>query len=122
MSPDAGDRLAEYALAEVGDEVRTVAILYEDGCEVIYIREDLRESYSPAEYKRLAGSFRIDMREDQHDEEDAPIGPKRSLIHYHGDAYVFQFPHEECHSVLLSVAPSVGSRLRSFISDCEERI
>jgi len=122
MIREAGNQLAEYALNELGDEVRTVAVLYEDDCEVVYLRDDLRESYEPEDYKEVADSFRIEMRGEQHLKKESPIGPKRSIIHYHDNAFVFQFPHDDCHSIILSVAPSVGSDLRSFINACGERI
>ena len=122
MSHATGNRLAEYALSEISDELRTVTVLYEDDYEIIYLRDDLQESYDPDLYRRVVDSFRVEMSGERHLEDESSVGSKRATIHYHDNAYVFQFPHDDCHSILLSVVPSVGSQLRSFINACEQRL
>lgn len=122
MPRETGNRLADYARGQIGDALRTVVVLYENDCVVVYLRDDLRKTYTPEQYREVADSFRTDMRIDAHSSGETSIGQKRSLIHYHENAYVFQFPHDDCHSILMSVKPSVGSRLRSFINECQKRI
>lgn len=122
MPRDTSTRLVEYASGQVDDALRTVAVLEADGCEVVFLRDDLQEAYSPAQYKRVAESFRTDLGMDTSVPGGSPVGEKRSVVHYHDRAFVFQFPHEDCHSILLSVEPTVGSRLRSFIEGCEQRL
>jgi hypothetical protein len=122
MPTETGAELIEYAQNQVGDALRTVAILYEEGFEVVYLRDDLSKNYDPTQYKEIAASFRIDLKEDLHQSSESLIGEKISTIHYHENAYVFQFLHEDCHSLLLSVEPDVGERLQYFIEGCEDRI
>ncbi|MEF8787227.1 MAG: hypothetical protein V5A45_14955 [Haloarculaceae archaeon] len=122
MPQNTGTRLVQYARQQVDDALRTVLVLYDNDYEILYLRDDLKGSYSPEEYESVAESFRIEMNAEASDWEDAPIGEKATVIHYHDSAYVFQFPHEDCHSILLSVEPRVGSRLKSFIDGCREQI
>lgn len=122
MPSNTGERLAEYAADQLGDALRTVFVLSEDGCEVIYVRDDVRTAYSADRYERLAESFRIDLGAAVEARPATPIGSKAAIVHYHEGAYVFQFPHEGCHSILLSVEPRVGSQLASFIDGCRERL
>ena len=122
MPQNTGNRLVQYARRQVDDALRTVLVLYDDEYEILHLRDDLRESYNPDEYEAIAESFRIDLSTDTTAWEGAPIGEKASLIHYHDSAYVLQFSHEDCHSILLSVEPRVGSRLKSFIDGCQEQI
>jgi hypothetical protein len=122
MPRAAGKQLAKYARGEISDALRTVAVLYEDDCEIVYLRDDLQKMYSPEQYKAVADMFRIEMSDSSTTNDETPLGRKHSLIHSHENAFVFQFPHEDCHSILMSVNPSVGSRLRSFLTKCQKRI
>jgi hypothetical protein len=57
-----------------------------------------------------------------HETSNSQLSSKNCLVHSHENAYVFQFPHEDCHSILLSVEPEVGSDLNSFIESCRSRL
>jgi hypothetical protein len=114
--------LVDYALDQVGEALRTVTVLYEDDCSIVFLRDDLEASYDLEQYERVAASFRTDLGVEEHLSGESPVGRKRALVHYHDRAYVFQFPHEDCHSILLSVDPTVGTQLSSFITECRQFI
>ncbi|MFB6082978.1 MAG: hypothetical protein ABEJ94_01880 [Halorientalis sp.] len=121
MPRDTSNRLVEFARGQIGDALRTVIVLYEADHEVIYLREDLEDGYTPTRFERVTDSFRTDLGIDDAPG-DSPVGRKRAIIHEHENAFVFQFPHPDCHSILMSVEPGVGTRLRSFVSECQRRI
>lgn len=122
MARDVGERLVTYGRKKADDSLRTIAILSEDDCEILYLRDDLKDEYDPEEYKAVADSFRTDESIEPQETVDSPAGRKKSVIHYHDHAFVFQFPHDEYHSVLMSVEPTIGSQLKSFINECQKRI
>jgi len=122
MPRETGNNLVEYALSEVDEKLRTVAVVFEDDFEILYLRDDLQETYSSSQYNRVVDSFRTERTPERDGKATAPLGAKQSLIHYHERAFVFQFPHADCHSILLSVEPSVGPRLESFITACQNRL
>lgn len=115
-------QLVEYAREQIDDALRTVVILYKDDCEVVYLRDDIRQTYTPDSYKQVAESFQIDLNTEIHERSSSQIGEKAAVIHYHEGAYVFQFPCDDCHSILLSVEPQVGTQLKSFIEGCQKQI
>ncbi|QIO25264.1 hypothetical protein [Haloarcula sp. JP-L23] len=96
--------------------------MYEDDCELIYLRDDLKDRYTAEEYKTVVDTFREVPELTNETTNDAPLGSRQTLIHYHEKAFVFQFSHEECHSLLLSVDRDVGSRLNSFINGCQQQL
>ena len=122
MPRDTGNVLLDFALERVEHLLRTVTVIYEDDSEVIYLREDLEQRYSAQEYESIVDVFRTDMGFDATGPSGAPLGSKESIIHYHEDGFVFQFNHEDCHSILLSVDPEGGSQLQAFITECRKRI
>jgi hypothetical protein len=122
MPRDTSNRLVEYAKTQVSDSLRTVAVVYAESCEVVFIRKDLQQSYSAERYKEIVDSFRNEFGADAHATGESPVGEKHCLLHYHDSAFVFQFPHDACHSILLSVEPTVGSQLQTFIEGCEQRL
>jgi len=122
MPQESAAELEDYAHSTVNEGLRTIAILYEDSCEVTYLRDDLKGKYSKQEYYAVADTFREIPELTESKTEGAPLGSKQALVHYHEKAYVFQFPHERCHSILLSVDPTVGSRLKTFINGCQKQL
>jgi len=122
MPLETSERLVNFSKDRVGDSLRTVVVLYKDNFEMVYLNKRLQESYSSEQYEKAVKSFKIDMSEAFHDTPDSQIGHKNCLVHSHENAYVFQFPHEDCHSILLSVEPEVGSQLNSFIESCRKQL
>ncbi|QIO25401.1 hypothetical protein [Haloarcula sp. JP-L23] len=115
-------KLADFAQSTADDALRTIVIVYESDCELIHLRDDLRDRYTAEEYKAVVDTFKEIPELTNDITRDSPLGSKQSLIHHHEKAFVFQFPHEGCHSILLSVDPTVGSRLRSFINGCQQQL
>lgn len=121
MSVEATARLAKYAREELGDSLRTIAIIYEDSFEVLYLREDLKDRYTRETYGDIVDVFREIPAPSWHGEGESPLGDRTSVVHCYENAFVFQFNISGCHSVLMSVEPDVGTKLRTFIGDCQER-
>lgn len=122
MPIETGETLVKFSKDKLGDSLRTVVVLYENDFEMVYLDDRLQESYSADQFRQVVNSFRIDLSETFHSTTDSLLGHKNCLIHSHEYAYVFQFPHEDCHSILLSVEPEVGSNLKSFIDRCRKQI
>lgn len=122
MEKEVATQLEEYARNQVDKSLRTVAILFEGDSEVLYLRDDLRAEYDASDYKSVVDTFRQVPELGRTRTGDLPLGNKKCLIHYHDAAFVFQFPSENCHSILLSVEKDVGSRLQTFIEGCQNQL
>lgn len=121
MSIEATARLTRYARDQLQGSLRTVAIIYDGGFEVLYLRDDLKDQYTPATYGDIVEVFRKIPTADWTGPGEAPMGKRNSVVHCYENAFVFQFNISGCHSVLMSVEPDVGTKLRTFIDDCQNR-
>ncbi|WP_136717942.1 hypothetical protein [Halorientalis salina] len=122
MVRDTARRVTDHVLDQVGDELRTTAVLTPDDWEVVYLRDDLSEQYAPDEYEQALTAFRATTEVDQPAVETLPIGERRAVVHYHEHAFVLQFPYQPGKTVIVSVEPAVGSSLGSFIDECRELV
>lgn len=121
MSVESTARLAQYAKEELGESLRTVAIIYDDDFEALYLRDDLKSRYTKQTYGDIVSLFREIPAASWTGEGDSPLGGRTSVVHCYENAFVFQFNISGCHSVLMSVEPDVGTKLRTFIGDCQDR-
>jgi hypothetical protein len=121
MSSESINRLAHHARDELGRSLRTVAVVYDDDFEVVYLRDDLKELYTKDSYANIVDSFRDIPAAQWGSGKESPIGKRKSVVYCHENAFVFQFGVSGCHSVLMSVEPDVGTKLRTFIDDCQQR-
>lgn len=121
MSVQATARLAQYARNELNDALRSVAIVYDEEFEVLYLREDLKTEYTRETYGDIVAVFRGIPAATSRGEGTSPLGDRTSVVHCYENAFVFQFDINGCHSVLMSVEPDVGTKLRTFIRDCQAR-
>ncbi len=119
MPEETGRRLAEYATEHVGGALRAVVVIYQDSIEIIYLSDKLATSYSREAFTRIADSFRDQLGDHRNTSQDSPLGSKHCFIHHYENAFIFQFPHEDCHSILMSVEPQVGSNLDRFVRECK---
>lgn len=121
MSDESITQLAHYARDKLDGSLRTVSVVYEDDFDVVYLRDDLKESYTKDSYANIVDSFRDIPAAQWNSGEKSPIGKRKSVVYCHENAFVFQFGVSGCHSVLMSVEPDVGTKLRTFIDDCQQR-
>lgn len=120
---DAGiNRVTEYIRDQVGDGLRTVVVVRNDGWELHYLRSDLEDEYTEDEYTEVLTTFRFDESFLSPGTDKYPVGKRRAIVHYHENAVVLQFPLEEHDSVLVSLTPAAGRNLLSFIEECRRKL
>lgn len=118
MVEDAAKRVTTFLLERVDDGLRTVVIIEDTTYEIVYLNEELREQYTPATFREVVDSFRLENPLFNPGIEDKPIGERRAIVHYHANAFVLQFPYSETESILISVHPDIGRDLLGFIDEC----
>lgn len=116
----AAERLTEHLLERIGDGLRTVVIVRDEGYDVSHLREDLERRYSEDEFAKVVDSFRL--REPFFDPgiRSSPIGERRAVVHYHSNAFIIQIPFSETDSILVSVTSESGRDLLQFIEKCRQ--
>lgn len=120
MVEAAAQQLTEYVYNEAGDELRTVVIVREDGFDIQYLRDDLKETYDPAEYESVVDSFRLDEPYLSPETAEKPVGERNAILHYHENACVIQIPFSTSETILVSVSRQAGQQLVSFLERCRQ--
>ena len=122
MVAEAVEELHEWLLDRLGDELRTVATVREDGGEVHYLREDLRSLYDRTSYSEVVHAFRESQREPPYDFEAYPLGARRAVVHHHEHARVVGLPLADDAAVALSVEPAAGPADHELVAAVQKRL
>lgn len=122
MVQEAAERLTTHLRDELGDGLRTVVIVQEDGQEIHYLRNDLRGGYTEHEFAQVVDAFRLDDALIAPEIDDTPVGERRAVVHYHENAFVLQFPFSASESILISINSEAGRHLLQFIEDCRQLV
>jgi len=120
VTADTSGRLARYAREQLDDALRTVALVSDDDFEVLYLRDDLADQYTEESYGSVVDAFPDTSIVEWQGSGDPPVGERQSVVYCHENAFVFQFDAGD-DSLLMSVEPDVGTKLRTFIDDCQQR-
>lgn len=104
----AAQRVTEYLLDKVGDDLRTVTIVGPDDFDVTYLNETLKREYSAESFAAVVDTSRFNQPLFSPDIDGAPVGERRAILHYHEHDFVLQFPFSADETILVSVAREVG--------------
>lgn len=122
MAHEAARRVTEFLHERIGADLRTVVVIREDGHDIHYLREDLRERYDEKTYGDVVDAFRLEDPYMSPGVEDQPVGERRGIVHYHEHAFVVQFPVSDAESVLISLSRDSGQNLLEFLETCRRRV
>jgi hypothetical protein len=122
MGHEAAHRVTEFLHDRIGADLRTVVVIREDGHDIHYLREDLRERYDGETYGDVVDTFRLEDPHMSPGVEDQPVGERRGIVHYHEHAFVIQFPVSDAESVLISLSRDSGQNLLEFLETCRRRV
>lgn len=122
MVKEAAIKLTEHVREQVGQGLRTVVIIREEGWEIQYLRSDLWEEYTAETFDRVTNTFRLEEPFLSPEIESRPIGERRAIVHYHENAFVLQFSYSENATILVSLSRDTGRDLLEFIEDCRRII
>ncbi|WP_178915203.1 hypothetical protein [Natronomonas gomsonensis] len=122
MGHEAARRVTEFLHDRIEADLRTVVVIREDGHDIHYLREDLRERYDGETYGDVVDTFRLEDPYTSPGVEDQPVGERRGIVHYHEHAFVIQFPVSDAESVLISLSRDSGQNLLEFLETCRHRV
>lgn len=117
MAKEAARRLKRYVQEVVGDDLRTVVLLTEEGWDGIYLRDDLKAEYTKTVYGETVELFR--PTEDRNSSSDLtlPLGTRHASIFHHEKAFVMRFRYSWEEHILVSISPEAGHNLLDFLGD-----
>lgn len=118
MPRNAARRLKQYVQEAVGDDLRTVVLITEDGWKGIYLREDLKQKYSKSVYGETVELFRPTVDAEFSSDLTLPLGTRHAAILHHEEAFVMRFRYSLNEHILVSISPEAGHELLDFLGDC----
>lgn len=118
MAKDAARRLKRYVEESVGDDLRTVVLITEDGWDGIYLRDDLQEEYTETVYGQAVELFRPTDDTGFSNDLTLPLGTRHTAIYHHEEAFVMRFRYSWNEHIVVSISPSAGHELLDFLGDC----
>lgn len=119
MAKEAARRLKQYVKGVIGDGLRTVVLITQDGLDGIYLRDDLKEEYSEPLYSDTVGMFRTTEETDFLNDISSPLGIRHATVFYPENAFVFRFRYSWDEHILVGIDPETGRELLEFIGDCQ---
>lgn len=122
MVEKAADRVTQFLLDELDEELRTVVIVMPESFDIHYLRRDLKGDYTGEGFAKVVDSFRLEDPLWNPEIDDLPVGRRHAVLHYHENAFVLQFPFSETETILISVTPEVGRDLLGFIDRCRRLV
>jgi hypothetical protein len=114
--------LTHFLEKRVGNSLRTVVIVKEEGYSVVHINDKLREQYTQESFSDVVESFRLERPHLNPDTHERPLGERKALVHYHQQAFRLQFPFSARESILVSLDCETGRDLLVFIEECRKRV
>lgn len=122
MAVDPVDALGEWLLDRLGEDLRTVVTVRDDGGEIEYLREDLRAAYDQESYSEVVHAFRESRREPPYDFEDYPLGGQRAVVYHHENGRVVQLRGPDGGPVSFSVEPGTRAPDHELVAGALERL
>lgn len=97
----------------VGESLRAICSYDKSGCEIHYIREDIRETnFEDRTMTRRARDRR------PLEDEGGPLGERRATLELWDESLFIHLPEDEARGLLFAVEPEVGRRLTGFVEEC----
>lgn len=123
MLPDNLATFAQYCGDRLGDDLRVVGSYSGDSRSVHYLREDLTDVYRIERLGPLIGKAR-EVHQPLHDVDqlEAPLGAVVAGVYAFENALVLHFLVGADQGVVVSVEPSVGRQLVSFLEECRREL
>lgn len=108
-------RLAEYIRDRVGDAARAVGYHDREGYQIVYLRDDLEDQYSPEQWGRF-----VRTSSNIHSELKGlrRRGPPEASLHSLENALFVQFYLDSDAVIFVGLESDVGRNFMGFVDDC----
>ncbi|MFB6308537.1 MAG: hypothetical protein ABEH35_04330 [Haloarculaceae archaeon] len=117
LSRETAERLVEHVRRYTDESLRGAVYYLERDRELLYIREDIREMYSPEEIDAVVDDLVLEALGDiERLEHRYHMGPLECTARWFEDGIVFHFPYDERSGVALSVDHAVASQMGMLTS------
>lgn len=118
MSKDTAQRLVDI-LHEWADEyLRSVAYFEKNKRDIIYIREDIKESYTEEDQAEVFNDLSFDALGKERQEDLYTHGDLNCIARWFDDAIELHFPHDKRSGTAVALEPHAVLDLEGLINAC----
>lgn len=112
--------LVDYLKDCVGESLRGVVRYHEDSMDLLYLREDVRESRLQSQLDRML--TRLAPESHASEERSFPLGDLYVTVRRFEEAIIMHFPTGRNRGVVVSLEPETARNLNTFTTECLRRI
>lgn len=122
MSTQVSRALAEFFEEKTGTALRLVAHYNDESVEFVFLREDLEDHYTEADFERTFAIHRQEKETAVRQESAVDLGRHHCTLRVFDEAIVFNFAQSGGLGTVVSLSPEVGRDLISFITRCLQEL
>lgn len=122
MTADDADAFVRFVLERAGETVRSVVRYDADSSEVLFLRDDVADEYTPLTIETVMTALRSEGEQAERQEHVYPHGELNCIVRCFDDGLEMHFPYGGSDGVAVSLEPLAAQHLYGFVSDCLEHI
>ena len=122
MSDPESDDFVRFVLDRAGEAVRSVVRYDADASEVLFLRDDVADTYSPLTIETVVTSLRREGEQSQRQEHLYAHGQLNCIVRCFDGGLEMHFPFGEEEGVAVALEPRAAQQLYSFVDDCLEHV
>lgn len=112
--------LIDYLEQRAGEHHRGTVRYDGDDTDVLYLRDDIRETRLTSQIDRMLGRLRPEASSKE--ERSFPFGELNATVRLFDEAILLHFPVGNDRGIVVSLEPETARDLNTFIGECEKRI
>lgn len=118
MGTAESDEFVRFLLDSAGEAVRSVVRYDGDDSAVLFIRDDVADSYSPLTIETVVASLRREGERAGRQEHRYAYGGLNCIVRCFDDGLELHFPYGEDAGVAVALEPRAAQQLYTFVDDC----
>lgn len=116
MSIQVSESIAAFFRQETGQALRLVAHYDDESSDIVYLRDDLEETYDDSDFRETFQTHRADRAAAAGQSETIEAGTQHCTLRVYDSAIVFNFCQTDNVGTIVSVNPNVGRNLLTFVT------
>lgn len=112
--------LIDYLEQRAGDYHRGTVRYEGNDTDVLYLREDVKETRLISQIDRMLGRLRPEASPKE--ERSFPFGELNATVRLFDEAILLHFPVGNDRGIVVSLEPETARDLHTFVGECEKRI
>ena len=122
MSAPEWDSFVRFVLDRAGEAVRSVVRYDEESSDVLFLRDDVAEGYSPLALETVMAALRREGEQSGRQEHLYAHGHLNCIVRCFDGGLEMHFPYGDDEGVALALEPRAAEGLYGFVDDCLDHV